>query len=166
MNWPALLPRVAVHQRLQMIFPEGTHNRNYLVRELSASTVFVALYVGAIHGIGGFIGPKHVYRMTDVQAAADDLASRAEYAQAINKAGHFAPGKPWYADTTREPIRDETLREGLVSIGAFIERTDLPTTSSRWLRHLGLAVVIRLRTGSACRSFRNSNPSAKLNGVA
>ena len=131
MNWPALLPRVAVHQRLQMIFPEGTHNRNYLVRELSASTVFVALYVGAIHGIGGVIGPKHVYRMTDVQAAADDLASRAEYAQAINKAGHFAPGKPWYADTTREPIRDETLREGLVSIGAFIERTDLPTTSSK-----------------------------------
>ena len=37
----------------------------------------------------------------------------------------------WYADNTREPIRDETLREGLVNIGAVIARDDLPTTSSK-----------------------------------
>jgi hypothetical protein len=37
----------------------------------------------------------------------------------------------WYAPNTREPIRDETLRSGLVVIGAVIERRDLPTTSSK-----------------------------------
>src|SRR5690606_6077038 len=35
----------------------------------------------------------------------------------------------WYADNTREPIRDETLRDGLVAIGAVTQREDLPTTS-------------------------------------
>jgi hypothetical protein len=37
----------------------------------------------------------------------------------------------WYAPNTRESIRDETLRAGLVALGAVIERTDLPTTSAR-----------------------------------
>ena len=37
----------------------------------------------------------------------------------------------WYAANTREPIRDETLREGLVRTGAVQERGDLPTTSPR-----------------------------------
>ena len=37
----------------------------------------------------------------------------------------------WYAANTREPIRDETLREGLVRLGAVQERQGLPTTSPR-----------------------------------
>jgi hypothetical protein len=40
-------------------------------------------------------------------------------------------GSRWYADNTREPIRDETLREGLLAVGAALARTDLPTTSSK-----------------------------------
>jgi hypothetical protein len=39
------------------------------------------------------------------------------------------PGERWYEDNTREPIRDETLRDGLVAIGAVIRRGDLATTS-------------------------------------
>jgi hypothetical protein len=39
------------------------------------------------------------------------------------------PGTRWYADNTREPIRDETLRDGLVAVGAVVRREDLPTTS-------------------------------------
>ena len=35
----------------------------------------------------------------------------------------------WYAANTREPIRDETLRDGLVLTGAVAERTGLPTSS-------------------------------------
>ena len=43
---------------------------------------------------------------------------------------NFEPeGKRWYADNTREPIRDETLRDGLVAVGAVLRRDDLPTTS-------------------------------------
>ena len=37
----------------------------------------------------------------------------------------------WYAVNTRESIRDETLREGLIPAGAVNEREGLPTTSSR-----------------------------------
>lgn len=40
-------------------------------------------------------------------------------------------GEDWYADTSREPIRDETLREGLIEIGAVISRSGVATTSSR-----------------------------------
>jgi hypothetical protein len=36
----------------------------------------------------------------------------------------------WYADNTREPIRDETLRAALAPLGAITERSDLPITSA------------------------------------
>lgn len=126
-----LLTREEVHARLQTIFPEGTPHRAYIIRMLAASTVFTALYIDAIEGTGSFLGPKHVYRMTDEQAVKVDDASRAAYATGILRGGSQIEGRRWYQDNTREPIRDETLREGLVAIGAVTERTDLPTTSSK-----------------------------------
>lgn len=131
---PQLPPYVArdlVAERLPLIFPEGTPNRTYCVRELAASTVFAMLYIGAIEGTGRFLGPVHVYRMTEEQAALSDEAARLDYASAVLKKKHDAQGTRWYADNTREPIRDETLREGLVAIGAVFARTDLPTTSGK-----------------------------------
>ncbi|MBN2973984.1 restriction endonuclease [Roseomonas aeriglobus] len=126
-----MLTRDEVHARLQEIFPDGAPNRAYLTRMLAASTVFVALYIDAIEGSGTMLGPKHVYRMTDEQAALVDDASRTAYATGVLRTGSQTEGRRWYQDNTREPIRDETLREGLVAIGAVIERTDLPTTSSK-----------------------------------
>ena len=126
-----MLTRDEVHVRLQEIFPDGAPNRAYLTRMLAASTVFVALYIDATEGSGTMLGPKHVYRMTDEQAALVDDASRAAYATGVLRTGSQTEGRRWYQDNTREPIRDETLREGLVAIGAVIERTDLPTTSSK-----------------------------------
>ena len=127
----ALLTREEVHARLQVIFPDGAPNRAYLTRMLAASTVFVALYVDAIEGSGTYLGPKHVYRMTNEQAAQVDDASRAAYSAGVLRTGAHIEGRRWYQDNTREPIRDETLREGLVAIGAVTERTDLATTSSK-----------------------------------
>lgn len=126
-----MLTRDDVHARLQEIFPDGAPNRVYLTRMLAASTVFVALYIDAIEGSGTMLGPKHVYRMTDEQAVLVDDASRSAYATGVLRTGSQIEGRRWYQDNTREPIRDETLREGLVAIGAVIERTDLPTTSSK-----------------------------------
>lgn len=127
-----LASRDEVHARLQAIFPEGTPHRTYCTRMLAASTVFTALYIGAVEGEEGWFGPKHVYRMTDHQATAlTSETARKVYAAAILKPGGIAEGVRWYQDNTREPIRDETLREGLVAMGAVIERTDLPTTSSK-----------------------------------
>jgi hypothetical protein len=39
------------------------------------------------------------------------------------------PRDAWYAPNSREPVRDETIREGLMPTGAVIERQGLPTTS-------------------------------------
>jgi hypothetical protein len=98
------------------------------VRDLAASTVFAALYIGAVEGTDRYLGPVHVYRMTDEQAHKGTDAERESYASTVMRTQ--VPGVRWYADNTREPIRDETLRDGLVAIGAITRREDLPTTSS------------------------------------
>jgi hypothetical protein len=128
---PGLLSWESVQERLKAIFPEGTPHRGYLTRDLAASTVFVALYIGAVEGREIWLGPKHVYRFSDDQAAMASDDERLEYSSQVMKAGGRAPGTQWYQDTTREPIRDETLREALVVVGAAIERQDIATTSSK-----------------------------------
>ena len=126
---PPYVTRELVAERLPLILPEGTPNRTYCVRELAASAVFTALYIGAVEGSGIYLGPVHVYRMTSAQAARSDQADRKTYAASVLKKNAQIPGTRWYADNTREPIRDETLRDGLVAIGAVLRREDLPTTS-------------------------------------
>jgi BsuBI/PstI restriction endonuclease domain/BsuBI/PstI restriction endonuclease HTH domain len=129
--FPPLPNRPAVQERLRTIFPEGTPNRTYCVREMAAATVFTMLYVGAVEGTGRYLAPKHVYRMTAQQALRTGDSARLAYAERALTPGFVAVGRRWYADNTREPIRDETLRDGLVVIGAVVVRPDLPTTSSR-----------------------------------
>ncbi len=126
---PPYVSREVVIARLQRIFPEGLPNRNYVVRDLAGATVFTMLYVGAVEGVGEFIGPKHVYRMGDEQAALTSDAARVEYGKEVLAPGFTSRGPSWYADNTREPIRDETLRHGLMTVGAAFARTDVPTTS-------------------------------------
>ena len=51
----------------------------------------------------------------------------------------FVPsvGTPWFADTTREPIRDETIGDGFLPVRAIIERrASLP-------RHPGGAMPLK-----------------------
>jgi len=129
MTLPPLPPVPDIHERLQRIFPEGTPNRNYCTREIAAKTVFVMLYIGAIEGARRWLRPDQVTRMTDAQAAARDEAAREAWAHASMQRGAGHIEGRWYAANTREPIRDETLREGLVRTGAAKERGDLPTTS-------------------------------------
>lgn len=89
------------------------------------------LYIGAVEGSGRYLGPFHVYRMTSRQAAMTRSVDRTTYATDVLKRDFQSPGERWYADNTREPIRDETLREGLMEVGAVIARDDLATTSSK-----------------------------------
>jgi hypothetical protein len=130
-GFPPYVSRDVVLQRLQMIFPDGTHNRVFCVREIAGSTVFTMLYIGAVEGSGIYLAPKHVYRMTKEQAALETEEARIQYRVEAAKPRFSPSGSRWYADNTREPIRDETLREGLVPVGAVIARTDLPTTSGK-----------------------------------
>lgn len=128
---PPYATRDLIAERLPLIFPEGTPNRGYCIRDLAASTIFAALYIGAVEGSGRFLGPVHVYRMTHEQSALSGDEDRAAYAAAVMRKNGAVAGTRWYADNTREPIRDETLRDGLVAVGAVSRREDLPTTSGQ-----------------------------------
>ena len=126
------LPDISeIHRRLLVIFPEGTPQRGYCTREMAARTVFVMLYAGAIEGSAVWVGPKHVYRMGDAQSRLRNDTDRAAHVAAVEKPGFVAPADRWFHDNTREPIRDETLRDGLVRIGAVVTRSGLATTSSK-----------------------------------
>ena len=76
MTLPPLIPWRGVRDRLVVIFPEGTPDRRYLVREATAKTVFTALYVGAVAGADRWIAPRHVVRMSDDQASLGGDADR------------------------------------------------------------------------------------------
>lgn len=67
--------------------------------------------------------------MTDEQAGNSSDEARTAYGLAVRQKKKRIAGTRWYADNTREPIRDETLRDGLVALGAVTSREDLPTTS-------------------------------------
>ena len=128
---PPLLDVAEIHRRLLRVFPEGTPQRNYSTREMAARTVFVMLYIGAVEGSGVWMAPKHVYRMGAAQSALWLEEDRRTYTAAVEKRGSQPPADRWFQDNTREPIRDETLRDGLVLMGAVITRPGLATTSSR-----------------------------------
>ena len=140
---PPLLPVPDIHERLQTIFPEGTENRNYVTRERAAKAVFVMLYIGAVEGSGCWLRPDQVTRMTTAQAALVEHAAREAWLEESMRRTVGSIEGRWYAANTREPIRDETLRKGLVRMGSVKEREGLPTTSPR-LRYALAAGFARL----------------------
>lgn len=127
---PGYLNRATIHQRLQVIFPDGVPQRTYCVREAAASAIFTMLYVGAIEGNGLWVGPKQVVRMTDAQSALSSDVARKSYAVESLRPGFQPAGKTWYKENSREQIRDETIRQGLIPNNAAVERPGIPTTSS------------------------------------
>jgi hypothetical protein len=133
MTLPALLRWQDVHARLPLIFPEGTPDRAVLVREMTAKTIFVAIYIGAVVGNDRWLAPRHIVQMSDALAAQQTDEARTIAYEVLGGArlprGHSE--KRWYADNTREPIRDEVIRNGLVPINAIVERPGIPTTSPK-----------------------------------
>lgn len=131
MTLPRLPDLKEVSKRLAAIFPDGTPNRGWVTRELAAKVVFTMLYIGTVEGNERWLGPKNVYRMGAQQAARTSEEEREKFNSLVNKPG-FAPRyKSWYADNSRESIRDETLRYGLVELGAVIVKAGVPTTSGK-----------------------------------
>lgn len=132
MSLPPYIVWEQIRERLLLIFPVGIHvNRNYLTREMTAKTIFTMLYIGAVDGVGHYLAPSHVYRMTDKQASLDGHVHRENYYKDALKKNYNPPDARWYADNTREPIRDETIREGLMAVGAVLSLQGIPTTSSK-----------------------------------
>lgn len=129
MSLPPLLPWHEIHARLPTIFPEGSANRDHSIWEISAKTMFVMIYAGAIEGTDLWIRPDQVTRMTTAQAEQTDNDARLAWAKdSIRPSKADVPGR-WYAVNTRESIRDDTIRYALIVNGAVIERPGLATTS-------------------------------------
>lgn len=124
MTLPALLDRVSIQERLRIIFPEGTPERDKCIRDAAAATVFVMLYIGAIEGAGRWLGPVHVVRMSDKRAAMVSQVQRLGYARRATLVG-----RRWYAENSREQVRDEVLRQGLIPNNAVVERAGVATTA-------------------------------------
>lgn len=118
-----------IHERLQTIFPEGSPSRSNCTWQIAARTVFVMLYVGAIEGNDVWIRPDQVTRMTDKQAMLVDEGDRSEWTKVSLQSGKGEIPNRWYAVNTRESIRDDTIRSGLIANGVVIEREGLATTS-------------------------------------
>ena len=144
MNLPALPELPEIQGRLQRIFPEGLAGRRLIVRELAAKTVLAALFVGAVgdpdEANARLLRPSMVTWMSDealaegladeaFRAAWHDAARRSRQAVAALLATRAQPHSPWYADNTREPIRDEVLRVWREQYGAVRGRAATPTTS-------------------------------------
>lgn len=127
---PPLLPVGDIEERLRLIFPEGVPNRTYCIREMAARAVFVMLYGGAIAGAEHYIRPDQITRMTNRQAVRGSDEQRLAWTSASLRKSRSAIHGRWYAANTREPIRDETLRNGLIPAGAVVVRPGTPTTSS------------------------------------
>lgn len=125
MTLPALLDLAYIRERLQIIFPEGTPGRDKCVRDAAAATVFAALYVGAVQYSGRWLAPVHVVRMSDKRAAMSGDANRLAYGRRAELVG-----RRWYAENSREQVRDEVLRQGFIPNSAAVERAGLATTSS------------------------------------
>ena len=128
---PIIVPLTSIKWWLPEIFPEGTAHRNYAVREMAAKTIFVMLYTGAVEGSSRWIRPSQVTLMSDEQAGLATESERRKWStdSLVNGRIKSTP-ESWYATNSREPIRDETLRNGLIPLGAVVERKDVATTAA------------------------------------
>lgn len=121
-------PLSVIGLRLQLVFPEGVDHRNYVIRDMAARTLYVMFYVDAIEGSGRWIRPSMVTDMTDKTAKDTKESTRLAWYDMMLSSKKAHSGERWYAPNSREPIRDETIRVGLIPNGAIIERA-LPTSS-------------------------------------
>jgi hypothetical protein len=106
-----------VQKRLEMIFPEEFPDRGILVGTMAARVIFVFLYGGFIEDAGRYLRPSYIYLFTSKQATMRSERDRHEWLIKVKRSGYRATGKRWYADTTKEPIRDDLMRHQLFRLG-------------------------------------------------
>lgn len=73
LSWPHVPSLEVIAERLPLIFPEGTENRNYVIREMAARTLYVMFYAGAVEGADRWIRPSQV---TDIRPASDIVSAQ------------------------------------------------------------------------------------------
>ena len=133
---PPLLPVQEIQVRLGMVFPESFPDRAILVGSMAARVISVFLYGGFIEGHAQYLRPSYVYLFTEDQAQKASETERMQWLAVCNKPGFRPPGERWYADTSREPIRDDLMRNQLLRLGIMQKRPDVSTTSSKPANYL------------------------------
>lgn len=132
MTLPTIPSLSLIKARLPLIFNEALENRGNCVSEASARTIQVMFYAGAIERTDRWIRPSQVTHMTDAQMAKTSAAEREAWcALMLSNRKKKKPEGTWYASDSREQIRDDSLRYGLVPTDAVVEKPGVPTTSSK-----------------------------------
>ena len=127
---PMLVPVAEVQRRLEAIFPAEFADRSILVGRMAAHVIFVFLYGGFIENSGQLLRPSVVYFFTAEQAERTASADRLAWLASACKSGHRPSCKRWYADNSRESIRDDLMRGRLLAMGIVGRKEGVATTSS------------------------------------
>lgn len=139
-----LLTQAEVRRRLELIFPGTVAHRGHLVRQAAARTILTFLFVGAVGDPdregARRLRPSMVTWMGDATLArADDLEFAREWQAAAARsqadlarllAEHGVDDARWYADNSREPIRDEVIRPLNERYGAVLRRRGIAATDA------------------------------------
>lgn len=125
-----------IQVRLASIFPPEFPDRSILIGTMAARVVFVFLYGGFVEGQERFMRPSHVYLFTEEQAQKTSDAERLEWLSTANRQGYRTPGKRWYADTSREPIRDDLMRNRLLRMGIMQKLPGYSPTASTPINYI------------------------------
>ena len=142
---PELLTVQALQHRLQLVFPDSFPDRRLLVGAMAARAIFVFLYGGFVGDTGVYLRPSHIYFFTREQAAKHQDAERLAWRRQTAKPGFRPVGSRWYADNSRESIRDDLLRNTMLRMGLAHKRAGVPTTSSKptWFLDAGFATLFQ-----------------------
>lgn len=125
---PPFAPLPFVRDRLSLIFPESFPDRSILVGEMATRMVFVCLYGAFIEGMERYFRPSTVIRFGHPQAEKNTNEDRLLWIATCHTPGYKAADQ-WYADNTREPLRDDLIRNRAIPVGLIVKREGVPTTS-------------------------------------
>lgn len=135
---PNLVSLEEVQRRLDLIFPQAFPDRGILVGIMAARVIYIFLYGGFIEGSGRFLRPSNVYLFTIEQSVKTSEEERMTWLTTANKPGNRTAGVRWYADNSRESIRDDLMRNQLWRLGIMHKRPGYATTASTPINYLSL----------------------------
>lgn len=130
-----------IQNRLSLIFPDSFPDRGILVGQMAARVIYVFLYGYAVGDSGTLLRPSHIYLFTTEQVHRTSKEQRDEWVQKSLKPGHRTEGHRWYADNSRESIRDDLMRNQYVRIGIIKKKISAghSPTSSKPIYYLDAA---------------------------
>jgi hypothetical protein len=111
-----------------MVFEETFPDRSILVGEMAVRMVFVAIYGGFIEGVNRYFRPSTVIRFNHLQANESTEAARFSWVSMCHTPGYKLE-QQWYADNTREPLRDDLIRNRAIPYRVVLKREGVATTS-------------------------------------